>query len=438
MTVRPDRRAVLRGLGASIALPWLPSLARAEAEGPPARVLFWYIPTGMIPEHFVRPGPSDTSWRFGSAATALEPHRHRVTAFAGLENLSYYDAVEVDPHELLCSATLTGDFIAARRVEGRQGGRSADQILADHLGTTTRFRSLELTSDGAFPCFPGVRCASLEHISWNDATTPRTREGSPVRLFERLFGDASSQADAAAQLQRRARRQSVLDFVLDATARTRVELGVEDRTRLDDWLEGVRGVERRLGGDESAAACLQGTATAHLTRFGELELTTTEHVDRMHELMALALHCDQTRVLTYMIGNESSQRTFTELGLVDTHHWLTHHHDVPWKVEACRSIAAWEMERLASLLDLLSGWADPLGGTLLDHTTVVALGAMGNPDLHVQWDLPALLAGGRYQTGRLLSYQERPHADLLLSLLQHHGVDLSTFGAMGTRPLEGL
>lgn len=433
----PTRRALLRGLGAAVGLPYLPSLA-GEDLASPERIVFWYVPNGLLEGTAILPGGTRRVWSFGTSLDLLEPYRSRLTVLHELESVSPTAPPEVDPHELLCSAALTGDYIAARRVEGVHGGRSVDQLIADVVGAT-RFRSLELTSDSAFPCLPGYRCASLEHVSWDDVATPRSREGSPVRLFERLFGSLDGAGDAEAQALRRARRQSVLDFVSDAAALTRRELGAEDRPRLDAWLDGVRAVESRLQGDAGMGVC---ASAAGLPGLGELAagspLDTTGHVRRMHELLALALQCDATRVATYMIANESSQRTYPELGFADTHHFLTHHGGVAWKVDACLAITRWMTARLVEFIDLLASLPDPAGGSLLDHTTVVVLPGMGDPNLHVQWGLTALLVGGPYQTGDLHTLRGRPHADLLLTLLQRWGVPGSTFGADGTRRITEL
>lgn len=430
----PSRRQVLRGLGAAVALPWMPSLARGAA--PPAieRHLFWYIPVGMPPGSWL-PRGSGTSWTFGPVTEPLARHRDRLTFVSGLQSLDYDLTPEADPHEVLGSAALTGDFIATQRTDGPHGGRSVDQLIADHLGAGTRFSSLELASESSFTCMSGMRCANLEHVSWSDARTPRSRETSVVRLFERLFGSAATAGDAEAQALRLARRRSVLDFVTDATARVQARLGVEDRGRLGDWLDGVRDVERRLGTGDAGAACATEAGLVDAAELADGRLTTTEHVERMHELAALALHCDQTRVLTYMIANETSGRAYPELGAADTHHWLTHHGGEPWKVRLVNDIDRWEMERLAHLLDLLASLRDPTGASLLDSTTVVALGGMGAPDLHSRYDLPVLLAGGRYQTGEHLRFEGRPHGDLLLTLLQRAGVAADRFGAEGSTPL---
>ncbi|MCB9663215.1 MAG: DUF1552 domain-containing protein [Alphaproteobacteria bacterium] len=436
MTGGPSRRAILRGLGASVALPWLPSLARAEVAPPVHRHLFWYIPVGMLPDAFV-PTTTGLDWTPSPVLAPLARHRQRMTVVSGLDSLDGDAYLPVDPHEIFAAAAFTGEYLAVDRVEGPHGGRSVDQLLADTLAGDTAFRSLELASDEGFPCLAQLNCLYLQNVSWQDRHTPRSRESSLRKVFERLFGTADTLADAEAQQRRVARSQSVLDFVKDAATRVEARLGSEDRVRLEDWLDGVREVERRLALPPSDARC--GEASAPLAEaLAAAELGNQAHIEAMHALMGLALACDRTRVITYMPSNERSLRVYSDLGHVDSHHFLSHHTGLAWKKQATQQAEVWLFERLAHLIDELAARPDPAGGSLLDHTTVVAMGGMGEPQWHLRYDLPVVLFGGRDQTGRHLRYAGRPHADLLLTLLRRAGRQDERFGQEGQAVLAEL
>lgn len=431
-----SRRAVLRGLGAAVALPWLPSLAGAEVAPAVARTLFWYLPVGALQGRAV-PQEEGSAWTTPPRWTALERHRARLTLVSGLRTLDDALHPEADPHEIFGGAALTGEYNAVGRIVGPHGGRSVDLLLADTLGQDTPFASLAFGSDPGVPCMPPIRCAQLRNLSWVDGASPLTREVSLRRAFERLFGGGATPEDAEARARRLTEGLSVLDFVKDASQRLAQRLGREDRLRLEAWTDGVRAAERRIETLAATPAC--DTRADALDAALDRELPEPrEHVEAMHELMGLALRCDRTRVLTYMCANETSMRVHADLGHVDTHHYLSHHGNDTAKVRAVREIEDWVSQRLAHLLDTLLAHTEPDGSTLLDATTVVALGSFGDPYRHSPSEVPVLLAGGRDQTGLHLRYPDRPLADLHLTLLRRAGRTDAAFGVEGTSTLAGL
>ncbi len=429
-----SRRTILRGLGASVLLPAMPSLSRAETAAPVHRYLFWYIPVGMFAGAF-HPATTGTGWTAPAVLVPLERHRSRLTVVSGLSNLDAAVMAPFDPHVVYGGAVLTGEYIVQGAAQGPQGGRSVDQVIADRIAGSTPFRSLELSSDEGYPCLPGLDCVYLQNISWQDAATPRSRELSPRRAFERMFGSTQGVGDAAAQQARIATQRSVLDFVREASTRVVPRLGAEDRIRFGDYLDGLRDVERRLDLPTTACTADASTVTQALQA---ADYDNAAHIDLMHALMGLAFACDQTRVATFMPSNERSVRVYRDIGHVDTHHWLSHHNGISWKRAATQQVQVWLMDRLAGLLDELASRPDPAGGTLLDHTTVVAIGGMGEPNAHLHTDIPVLLAGGSHQTGQHLRFAGRPHGDLLLTLARQAGCDDTVFGREGTQAITEL
>lgn len=428
------RRALLGATGALLPLPWMASLvprSSRAADEPRRRYVFYVAPNGMIPSLW-RPAGDGPDWTPSELLEPLAPLKDQLTVLTGLSNVA-----AVRPEAIMDHGACTGSFLSCTNVSspriGAPGvGRSVDQILGDHLGGATPFRTLVLGSEAPVRCNE-VICPRLSNVSWADATTPVGKDIHPSSVFERLFGASADPATAdLARARRWEDRRSVLDAVLDQTAELRLRLSAEDRRTLDQYQSGLREVERRID--------LSRTGTCEDPDGGAPALSnldTREHVRAMHELMVLALQCDATRVVSYMIGNGQSPRPFDFLGYPDGHHAYTHQgSDVP-----LRAICRWEVEQAADLLQRLASVATP-SGTLLDETYVLFGSEMGHGADHQPTDLPLVLAGGSawgFVQGRHRVFANgTPLADLHLALLQSAGVEVDTFGDDGAHALLDL
>ena len=433
-----SRRTLLRGAGAAIALPLfeslLPRVARgADPEAPPRRFLSFFVPNGIDMERWT-PAAEGTGWVPTPILEPLAPYRSKVMVVSGVSNRPGRPD-GAGAHGAGCGAFLTATHVAKTEGAGIRAGTSVDQVAAQTLCAELPFRSLELGIEGGAGvggCDSGYSCAYTRSISWQDATTPRPKLTSPRVAFDRLF--AGFDPDLTAQeLQRRLHdRRSVLDYARGETQRLRGKLGSADRAKLDQYLTGVRELERRL--DRPSAVCLPGTPP------GELEYP--EHVRFMLDLIALALHCDQTRVATFMLGNAGSNRAHTQLGIPDSHHDLSHHQGDPAVRARLAEIDRWEVEQLAYLLGRLEAQQELDGSSILDHTVLFFSSEISDGNAHNHDDLPVLVAGGgggALATGRHVRYTDQPAmGDLFLSLLHAAGVTASSFGDDGTRPLPGI
>lgn len=441
-----SRRTLLRGLGAAIALPMLEAmlplgtrgnLFASEIEAPPRRLVFYYVPNGIHMSAW-RPAQSGAVW---SPSTILEPItalQPKMTVISGLANRNAVDSVAGD------HARGTGAFLTARlprRSDGEDiaAGVSVDQLAAEAIGTQTPFASLQFGMEGGTSvgdCDSGYSCAYSRNISWASETTPMPKMTSPAVIFDRLFGGADPALSQVELARRRQNRMSLLDYAAEETTRIRGLLGASDQAKLDEYLTAIRSVETQLESLDQATAC------------GDLTLPENPSVDleaysrAMNELMAMALSCDLTRVVSFMFGNGGSNRTFPNLGIADAHHQVSHHQDLVENFDKLAQIDRFEVAQFAHLAGLLDATVEPDGSTLLDHTAALFSSEISDGNRHNHDDLPVLLAGalgGAIAPGRhLVTAGEQPIANLYVSLLQGVGLDVSAFGGDGTGPLDGL
>lgn len=433
--MRLSRRAVLRGLGAAVALPFLDVMrpARATSTPAPRRFALVYLPNGIHPDHYTPTG-TGTAWTASRVLQPLEPHRSALTVLTGLDNLPYLS----DGHGGPMTSALTGERLVERAPEGAWNGRSIDQVLADRLGSATPVRSLELTSEPNLSCFGSTTCAYYENVSWSDATTPVPREGDPRAVFERLFGAIG--VDSATAAQRRRRDLLVVDAVREDAARLSPKLGVEDRGVLDAFLESLFAVERQIDAPVVAETCDVDLADVIPPDALVPPYTVQRHTDLMADLIGLAFQCDLTRIATWQLGVERSRRAYPDLGVPDQHHRASHHGGDPVMLESIARICTWEMTRVERLIGRLATMTGSDGAPLLDHTALVAMAGISEPDRHVHTNVPMVIAGklgGAITPGRLVAFEGRPLADLWLGLAAGLGVDdLGTFGERGTSPIS--
>lgn len=433
---RLSRRGFLRGLGVAVALPWLESsanvarLAHASEPGSP-RAIFYYVPNGMNMEAW-RPLTTGTGFALSETLAPLERHRNQVAVLSGLDNLNGIPTGAGD------HAAGTGAFLTCKQVYKTEGsnilnGISVDQRLAQEIGYTTRFPSLQLGGEGGSSvggCDSGYSCAYSRNISWAGPQTPLPKIDDPQLVFDRLFGGFDPNETEAQRQLRRTRRTSVLDTVLADATDLRGSLGVGDQHKLDEYMTSVRELEQRIAADTELSCLVPSEPGLVLDDLARLELMT--------ELMVLALQCDQTRVVSFMLGNAGSWRSFPWLGIGEAHHDLSHHQMQASNLSALATINRWEIELLASLLDRMAAIDDGPEGTLLDHTTIFFSSEIADGDRHGHQDLPVLLAGGGWRGNHHTDYGGAPIADLFVSLLQHFGLEDTTFGNDGTGPLAGI
>jgi len=421
------RRTFLRGLGASVALPLLdamiPSMtatARTAAE-PVRRLGFVYMPMGCDLPRWTPPG--DTLSELSPTLQSLRPVADHLTVISNLELKNAYPGTH---------ATSNAAFLSAAKAKWTEStdyhlGTTIDQVAAKQIGSATLLPSLELSMDllqTVGQCDNGYACVYQNNLSWSSPTTPLPAEAHPRIVFERLFGEGGSASDRLAALRRRA---SLLDSVREDITRLQNTLGPEDRSRVGQYLETVREVERRIQKAEASAA---DQPLPDLDRPVGVPAAYADHARLMFDLQVLAMQGDVTRVMTFQLARETSNRTYTEIGVPDPHHPLTHHGNDPDKIARMAKINAFHVSLFAYFVERLKN--TPEGdGSLLDHGLFLYGSGMGNPNVHDHVNLPVIVAGrasGRVKGGRHIKYAEpTPLANLHLTLLDRVGVRLDAF-----------
>jgi hypothetical protein len=437
-----SRRTVLRGLGATMALPMLdamtPALARANGTRP-VRLAFTYIPNGVTLADWTPKGMGG-EYELSRILKPLEPFREDMLVLSGLaaENAKALGDGPGD-HARAGAAFLTG--VHPRKTAGAdiQNGISADQIAAQVVGKDTRLPSLELGCEESRTvgnCDSGYSCAYTNSISWRTATTPMPPETNPRSAFERLFGIEDVALTPEERARRAQRRKSILDLVGERTRALVSTLGPSDRRKMDEYQYAIREIERQLERAEQDGIVVPDGVEKP---FG-IPPTFAEYVKLMFDLQVVAFQADVTRVATMMIGREGSLQTYPEIGVPDSHHPLTHHRGQPDFVDKVSKINTFHAELFAHFIAKLKTTPD-VDGTLLDNTMVVYGSAISDGDKHTHEDLPVLLVGrgaGRVKPGRHVVYpRDTPLTNLYLTLLDGMGVRPEAIGD-STGKLEHL
>ena len=432
------RRTVLRGLGASVALPLLdgmvPAFAaiRRTAAAPIRRFGVVYVPNGMMMPHWT-PATEGAGFEYPTIMQPLEPFRSHVQVLSGMRGVE-----SEGPHARSSTRFLTG--VPSKPDDGSNllAAVSADQLAGRVLGRETQLATLELAIDGrdfAGSCDDGFSCAYTNTIAWANETTPLPMENNPRVVFERLFGDTGS-TDPAVRRQRLQKDASLLDSVTERAGELSRELGASDRAKLGQYLDAVRDVERRI----QMAEAQSGRELPVVDQPAGIPSTFGEHASLLFELQALAWETDLTRVTTFMLGREITGRTYAEIGVPDAHHPISHHQKDPAKLAKLTKINQYHVQIFAQFLERLA--ATPDGeGTLLDHAMIVYGAGMADSNTHGSENLPILLAGGGAGTGghHVRYPSDTPLANLHLSLLDRLGVPVASLGhATGTLPLDPL
>jgi len=432
-------------MGAAIGLPLLEAmvpaftvLAKTDAR-PVHRLGFVYIPMGMNPAAWV-PTAQGRITELSPSLAPLTPYLDNLTVISNLEVRN--SAVAGGNHATAGSAFLS--CARAKRTEGSdfELGPTIDQVAARQVGNDTPIPSLELGTD-VIPqvgnCDNGFACVYQNNLSWSSPTSPLPMEADPRLLFERLFGDGASPDARRADLRRNA---SILDWVSNDMARLQGKLGAGDRTKVNEYLEALREVERRIQQAERQAAESPMPSTSRPT---SIPAEWEDHVKLMFDLQVLALQTDMTRIVTFQMAREGSTRTYPQIGVPEPHHPVSHHTNDPEKLAKLAKINAYHVSLFAYLLEKLRSTPDG-DGTLLDHATFLLGSGMGNPDVHDHRNLPIVVARGGIggvKGGYHLRYpDETPLANLHLTLVDSMGVHLDSFvdstGRLGviTEPLS--
>jgi hypothetical protein len=414
-----SRRAVLKGVGATIALPLLDAMnpaatawAQTPAAAPPTRFAFVGFPHGAIMDRW-SPQQTGSSYTMSPILEPLTPFRQHLTIVSGLRNKQ---GETPEPHAYIESTWLSCVKPWEHGAAGPDAGVTADQLAARHVGQETRLPSLELTTSQV-----GAR------LAWRTPTQPLPQEGNPRAVFQKLFGQGDTDKERTAILHETA---SILDRVKGQAARLQASLGVRDRAVVGDYLDSVREIERRV-----QMASKQDTSALEIP---DAPVGTpndiTEHFALMFDLMALAFQADITRIITFSMDHEASMRTYTNLGIAEGFHPLSHHGNNAQKMDKLVQIQRYHAEVFAKFVERLAN-AQEAGGTVLDHSTILFGSNMSNSDRHNNDPLPAAVLGhahGRIKGGQHLKYpQDSRFADLLVTLFDRNNIPIDKLGDSG-------
>ncbi len=419
------RRTFLRGFGATLALPLLDGMVPAfgatgnTAAKPTVRMTFIYGPNGRIMNKWT-PTKEGAAFELTPTLEPLAPFRDRLLVLSGL-NIKAADPIGNEPggvHARPCAAFLTG----IHPKPGGAMGISADQLAARELGKYTQLGSIELAMDSAdvVGAADGAYSdAYTKTISWRSPTTPLPMENNPRKVFERLLGESGS-TDPAERLRRIQNNYSILDFVTQDVASLLRDVGPSDRAKLTEYLDATRDIERRIQLAEQQAS----RELPEMERPAGVPSTYSEHAKLMFDLQVLAYQGDLTRVVTYMLGRESGDRAYREIGIGDGHHSLSHHSGNPEAIELCSQVDAFHSKMFAYFLEKMQSTPDG-DGSLLDHSIIVYGSALSDGNAHLHNDVPILLLGSgtsRIQGGRHIRYPGYPMSNLLLTVLDRAGI----------------
>ena len=425
------RRAVLRGMGATLALPLLDSMVPAFSAfaATPAKPInrfgVVYVPNGMIMQNYL-PTTEGPAYELTPTLSALAPFRDQVQVLSGL-NCIPTPGRPGGAHAKASTRFLT-DISPPTSETWLDAGISMDQILAQETGKHTQLASLELaieSGETAGACDTGYACPYTNTISWKSANTPLPTQNNPRLIFERLFGDSTS-TDPKERMSRMRQQQSVLDSVTQEVARLGGSLPQSDRTKLTEYLDAIRGVERRIQIAEE-----QGNQALPLIDHPVgIPADWETHVKLMFDLQVLAYQTDLTRVITMMLGHEHSGMTYPQIGVPDAHHPISHHQREPEKLAKVSKINAYHVKMFAYLLEKLRATPDG-DGTLLDHMTLIYGAGIADSNSHAPVNIPFILAGGgagNLKGGRHTHFKDMPLANLHLTLLDQLGVHIDKIG----------
>lgn len=430
-----SRRNFLRGLGACLALPAFASLSTAKAfasaapklattaSGAPLRTAFVFFPNGAIPTSWW-PSAEGVDYPISETLRPLEPSRKLIQVMGGLDHLNAIGGPDgAGDHARGSGVFLTGVRLKKSATD-IHAGISIDQAMAREIGHLTRFPSLELTCDSvrkSSACDSAYSCAYQYNISWSSPTTPMTPETNPRLVFERLFGAGAPGERAANRKRRQLEQRSILDFIMDDAHRMERRLDAHDRDKLDQYLTGVRSIEERIQKAE---------------RFGPVKdpgMDTPpgipqdhgEYIQIMFDLMALAFQTDSTRIATLCLAHDGDNRSFSDIGISEGHHDLSHHQNKADRIKKVAEIDKWYATQFAQFIQRLNQMKDVDGKSLLHNSMIVYGGGNADGNAHTHTNLPIVLAGaggGTLKTGRYIHHKSKATCNLFLTMADRMGL----------------
>ncbi len=423
------RRTLLRGAGATLALPLLDAMipAATATEKTPAkpvrRLGYVFMPMGCDNSRWIPKGGEKLD-ELSPILSSLEPVKQDITVVSNMELAPAYPGSH---------ATSNSAFLSCAKAKVTEStdyflGTTADQIAAQHIGQETQLPSLEMAMDllkVVGQCDNGYACVYQNNLSWSSPTTPLPSEAHPRIIFEMLFGEGGTSEQRKKSLRRRA---SLLDWVGEEITSLKRELGPADREKVSQYLDSVREVERRIQASEAQAKDIE---LPDLDRPLGVPAAFADHARLMFDLQVLAMQADATRVTSFQLARETSNRTYPEIGVSDPHHPLSHHGNNPDKIARLAKINQFHVSLFAEFLEKLKNTKEG-NGSLLDHSLFLYGSGIGNPNLHDHTKLPIIVAGGaagNMKGGRHIKFDEpTPLANLHLTLLNKVGVPMDKFG----------
>lgn len=402
------------------------------ATGAPLRMAYLYVPNGVIMDKW-RPEGSGSDFSFNESMKSLNGLKNDLQIIKGLEQANGWAGSDGAGDHARSGATfLTG--VRAKKTAGSdiRLGISADQMAASHLGSETRLPSLELSCDAVRKsgnCDSGYSCAYQYNMSWRSATQPMTPESNPRLVFERLFGGGSNNERQDGLAMRRAEKRSILDIVMDDAHAMNNQLGRNDRQKLDEYMTGVREIERRIEKAENFGPPPEpGVAAPEEGVPREYQ----DHIRLLFDMLLLAFKTDQTRISSFLLAHDGSNRSFSGLGVNEGHHGLSHHRQAQDKMEKIAKIDAFYIRQLSYFLEKMKATEDVDGNSLLHNSMIVWGSGLSDADRHTHDDLPIIVAGnagGRFQTGRHLDLPEKtPLNNLYMRMLKEAGAPVDRLG----------
>ena len=436
------RRSVLRGMGATLALPLLEAMTTSASAAEAAaktrmRLQVIYMPNGMMMQNYT-PAQAGEGYAMTPILKPLEPYREK---FAVISGLAHKQAEALGDgggdHGRSCGSYLTG--VHVKKTEGADitSGPSMDQIVAQKFSEQTQIPSLELGLDPPSlvgSCDTGYSCAYTNTLSWRTASTPLPVTINPREVFERIFGDGDS-LDAKTRIMRLRRQASILDSVAEDARDLSRAMGAADKKKIEEYMASIRDIERRIQKMEQGGP--SAVALPAYARPSGIPDSFEEYARMMIDLQVLAYQADMTRIGTFMVGREVSGRSYPEIGVADAHHPLSHHGNDPEKIAKLTKINVLHMEQVAYYLKRMSETKDG-EGTLLDHSMLLAGASLADSNTHQHTNLPVIAAGGLVKGNQhMVVKDDVPMTNLMLSMMDRLGVQQDRLGD-STGRLAGL
>jgi hypothetical protein len=424
-----SRRALLRGVGTAVSLPLLDAmfpafapLAQAAAK-PKLRFAAVYTPNGAIMQELT-PKTVGSGFEFTPILKPLEPFRDSLIVVTNLTRS--HPGSQFGDHAVSAAGFLTGVWPKRTEAEDVLANTTIDQVVAQQIGQDTPLPSLEVATEDftgyVGGCSPGFSCAYLNTISWSTPSTPLPMEINPRAVFERLFGAAGTTAQRQARI---AKEQSILDSVVDEANGLGRGLGARDRVRMNEYLDNLREIERRIQKQEARGAVQVETPDAPIGVPDSFD----EHIALLFDLLAVAWQADITRVFTFMMSRELSQRTYPQIGVTEQHHSVSHHQNNPTKMAQVVKINTYYARMYAQFLEKLRSTPDG-DGSLLDHSLIVYGAGMADSNMHATDPLPLVAIGGGVGAGhRHIQLPTRtPVGNFWLNVAEKFGKPMERFG----------